>query len=126
MAKKNGRWWPYLQLLPSEEDLKASKPLFFSLDRLDYLAGSDLQNEILKYQQRAAKLTSWLSTDYRLVKALGPDVALDKDKVLWAIAILDSRSIWWDGKRHLVPLLDLVNCLAGTGASAKPYAQYSN
>jgi hypothetical protein len=111
VAKKNGRWWPYLQLLPSEEDLKASKPLFFSLDRLDYLAGSDLQNEILKYQQRAAKLTSWLSTDYRLVKALGPDVALDKDKVLWAIAILDSRSIWWDGKRHLVPLLDLVNCL---------------
>ncbi|KAL7433632.1 hypothetical protein ACHAXH_002312, partial [Discostella pseudostelligera] len=31
------------------------------------------------------------------------------NKVYWAIAILDSRSIWWNGKRHLVPLLDLVN-----------------
>ena len=32
---------------------------------------------------------------------------------LWASAILDSRSIWWDGQRHLVPLLDLINCAEG-------------
>ena len=24
---------------------------------------------------------------------------------------MECRSIWWEGKRHLVPLLDLVNCL---------------
>lgn len=24
---------------------------------------------------------------------------------------MNHRSIWWEGKRHLVPLLDLVNCL---------------
>jgi hypothetical protein len=34
---------------------------------------------------------------------------MDRNKVYWTIAILDSRSIWWNGKRHLVPLLDLVN-----------------
>lgn len=28
----------------------------------------------------------------------------------WAHYILDSRSIWWDGARHLVPMLDLINC----------------
>lgn len=31
----------------------------------------------------------------------------------WAHAILDSRSIWWDGQRHLVPMLDLINCVEG-------------
>ena len=40
---------------------------------------------------------------------LGRDVLFDKSKVLWATAVLDSRSIWWEGQRHLTPLLDLVN-----------------
>ena len=31
------------------------------------------------------------------------------DRYLWASAILDSRMIWWDGRKHLVPLLDLVS-----------------
>jgi hypothetical protein len=31
----------------------------------------------------------------------------------WATSILDSRSIWWNGKRHLVPMLDFVNCAEG-------------
>jgi hypothetical protein len=35
----------------------------------------------------------------------------------WAHAILDSRSIWWDGERHLVPLLDLINCQQGPAGS---------
>lgn len=28
----------------------------------------------------------------------------------WAHYVLDSRSIWWSNSRHLVPLLDLINC----------------
>lgn len=35
---------------------------------------------------------------------------------VWATAILDSRSIWWDSQRHLVPLLDLINCKEGPDA----------
>ena len=31
------------------------------------------------------------------------------DRYLWATAVLDSRMIWWDGRKHLVPLLDLVS-----------------
>ena len=31
------------------------------------------------------------------------------ERYLWATAILDSRMIWWDGRKHLVPLLDLVS-----------------
>jgi hypothetical protein len=33
---------------------------------------------------------------------------------VWATSILDSRSIWWSGVRHLVPMLDFVNCLERT------------
>ena len=29
---------------------------------------------------------------------------------VWATAVLDSRSVWWNERQHLVPLLDLVNC----------------
>ena len=32
---------------------------------------------------------------------------------VWAQTILDSRSIWWDGARHLVPMLDFINCQSG-------------
>jgi hypothetical protein len=36
--------------------------------------------------------------------------AFSRQQYYWATAILDSRSIWWDGQRHLVPLLDTINC----------------
>lgn len=35
---------------------------------------------------------------------------LNEDTYMWATAILDSRSIWWNGQRHLVPMLDFINC----------------
>ena len=34
----------------------------------------------------------------------------------WATAVVDSRAIWWNNKRHLVPMLDLVNCAEGPDA----------
>ena len=39
------------------------------------------------------------------------DVALSWPVFRWAAQILDSRSIWWNGQRHLVPMLDLVNAV---------------
>jgi len=35
---------------------------------------------------------------------------LTESNYFWGTVILDSRSIWWEGKRHLVPMLDFVNC----------------
>ena len=35
------------------------------------------------------------------------------DNYAWAMATIDSRSIWWNGRRNLVPVLDLINCQEG-------------
>ena len=39
--------------------------------------------------------------------------AFSEENYFWAHATLDSRSIWWARERHLVPLLDLINCGEG-------------
>ena len=36
------------------------------------------------------------------------------DDFEWAYLILDSRSIWFNGKRYLVPILDMINCCGNT------------
>ncbi len=40
----------------------------------------------------------------------------------WAHAILDSRAIWWNGERHLVPMLDLINCAEGPSNPQRVHA----
>jgi hypothetical protein len=43
--------------------------------------------------------------------------AFSFDNYKWAHAVMDSRAIWWNGERHLVPLLDLINCAEGPNPS---------
>jgi hypothetical protein len=109
VLKETSRWWPYLDLLPSIDELSEHHPLFFDEKEIDlYLAGSDVRLSILRYQRHASERHRALSSDLDVNLLLG-DIVIDKKKVFWASAILDSRSIWWSGLRHLVPLLDLVN-----------------
>eukprot|EP00578_Thalassiosira_sp_NH16_P002999 CAMPEP_0181140008 /NCGR_PEP_ID=MMETSP1071-20121207/35083_1 /TAXON_ID=35127 /ORGANISM="Thalassiosira sp., Strain NH16" /LENGTH=1022 /DNA_ID=CAMNT_0023226947 /DNA_START=76 /DNA_END=3144 /DNA_ORIENTATION=+ len=110
ILREQSRWWPYLDLLPSVDELSAYHPIFFQEKEIDrYLAGSDVRRLILRYQQRATERHTALSSDLDANLVLGSNIILDKRKFFWATAILDSRSIWWKGKRHLAPLLDLVN-----------------
>jgi len=49
--------------------------------------------------------------------------------IRWAHYVLDSRSIWWSGMRHLVPLLDLINCrdsIPSTPSSTSTAATFSS
>ena len=109
VLKETSRWWPYLDLLPSIDELSEHHPLFFDEKEIDlYLSGSDVRLSILRYQRQASERHRALSSDLDVNLLLG-DIVIDKKKVFWASAILDSRSIWWSGLRHLVPLLDLVN-----------------
>mmetsp|Transcript_21626 Transcript_21626/g.32021 ORF Transcript_21626/g.32021 Transcript_21626/m.32021 type:complete len:666 (+) Transcript_21626:598-2595(+) len=111
VAKEKSQWWPYLKIIPTVEEVKNKSPLFFDEEKIDYLEGSAVKMRLVQYRETAQNRFAHFSTDYDTLLALGSEIALDWDKFLWAYSILDSRSIWWDGKRNLVPLLDLVNCM---------------
>jgi len=114
--QQNSYWWPYLNLLPTLNDYKANNPLFFSEEKLSFLSGSDIKNQITENANRYIRQFNAISSDATVTGALGS--AWTRDNYLWAATILDSRSIWWDGIRHLVPLLDLINCQELTDVNA--------
>jgi len=44
-----------------------------------------------------------------------PSEVLTFQHYAWAMVVLDSRAIWWQGARHLVPMLDFINCKENHG-----------
>lgn len=107
---------PYLDVLPKKINLDI--PLYWSQEFLDQeFTGSDVRDNIRKYQKeveikfnslnRNEIITNFFSDEAKQKNIENP---FTYENYLWATAILDSRSIWWNGKRHLVPLLDFVNC----------------
>jgi hypothetical protein len=108
-AAPASRFGPYIDLLP-DTDLMPF-PCFFLDDELAYLRGSPLEDVVRRYradveQKFALVKREILSQDSQAF----PPWAFNLETYQWATAILDSRSIWWGGRRHLVPLLDLINC----------------
>jgi hypothetical protein len=108
------QWWPYLALLPTPQEMEA--PAFWSEEELEELKGTFVYDDVLAWKTHVhAKYTSVKKHVFDKFDAFMGDHAgsFSEDKYTWAHAILDSRGIWWNGQRHLVPLLDLVNCAPG-------------
>ncbi|CAN0196445.1 unnamed protein product, partial [Discosporangium mesarthrocarpum] len=103
----NSHWYPYLRLLPRPPELNS--PLFFTQEEVEMLKGSDVLGAATRYRRA---VLGGFEGKYRGLQVFGPGV-ITLERYLWATAILDSRSIWWGGTRHLVPMLDLVNCGQG-------------
>jgi len=108
-AAPASRFGPYIDLLPDTDRMLF--PCFFLDDELAYLRGSPLEDVVRRYradvvQKFAIVKREVLSQDSQAF----PPWAFNLETYQWATAILDSRSIWWGGRRHLVPLLDLINC----------------
>ena len=110
VKKDQSKWWPYLNLLPTIGEMQLTHPLFYEEQDIDqHLAGSDVRKLIIKYRQTTADKHAALSADQDAIFVLGKEIVYDQNIFLWASAIIDSRSIWWNKMRHLTPLLDLVN-----------------
>jgi hypothetical protein len=136
VKKEESKYYPYLTLLPTYTDMKERLPLFWTKEEVrSRLFPSHLVVEVLDYQYRVQRRYGFLSniTEITSFFAVGDshqaaitagDIEIDTVKkatgnhfsfenYLWATAILDSRSIWWNGQRHLVPMLDFINCKEG-------------
>ncbi|TMW65373.1 hypothetical protein Poli38472_008015 [Pythium oligandrum] len=115
-AARQSYWKPYLDLLPTST--RIGSPLFYAEDggELAILDKTDLGLLVRAYRSRVHQDTTWLLKH----PGLRQQQWLTHERIRWANAILDSRSIWWDGQRHLVPLLDMVNC-AELGLKHKPH-----
>lgn len=115
-SEERSKYSPYLRLLPSVDGVLF--PLFFTPEELSYLEGSSVLYSALRYRVETAGKYASIQ---RHVWDHYPDVfrpdLFTKEAYFWATAILDSRAIWWNGKRHLVPLLDLINCSPGPDPS---------
>ena len=117
-------YWPYLALLPGPQDMNI--PLMWNSDDdvETNLSPSVVKFSVENYRATVRKSFEKISKISLIRKFFGLDAPSDDGTIggasvltfenyRWATAILDSRSIWWNGERHLVPLLDLVNCAEG-------------
>jgi hypothetical protein len=117
-------YWPYLALLPRPAEMDI--PLLWAGDGdvARRLGPSAIRSSVETYRSSVRNSFDKMSKIGFIRKFFGLDAPDDYGVVggasiltfenyRWATAVLDSRSIWWGGLRHLVPLLDLVNCAQG-------------
>lgn len=111
---QQSRWKPYLDMLPSVEAGRMGSPLFYPEKgaEMQLLARTDLFPLVERYRRRVFDMYSALTDVIQTFDSADSDQLgewLTLDRFLWANAVMDSRSIWWGGQRHLVPLLDVIN-----------------
>jgi hypothetical protein len=102
-------WRPFLDILPNSHNT----PIFWSDELLDELVGTRIPSEARKYRETAR---ANFQKDYAIVSEnvdFFGQVVLDKldfDQYLWASNVLDSRTIWVNGRhRVFLPVLDMAN-----------------
>ncbi len=110
VSKESSDFHPYLSVLPLHHELDV--PLLWSQEELyQRLYPSLLYNNTLEYIDRTRR-TYQAIKNISVIHEYFSDYSnvLTESNYFWGTVILDSRSIWWEGKRHLVPMLDFVNC----------------
>jgi len=108
-------WWPYLMSLPTLEEMES--PSYYSDEELQELTGHHVKSEAIDnaatIRRKYSAVRGFLYE--KIGQVILPPSVFTEDNYMWAHSILDSRAIWWDGERHLVPLLDMVNCKSTPG-----------
>lgn len=112
VLKDKSFYWPYLQTLPTSEEM--GFPVFYPPKLVKELKGSLVETDVVQLQGEVDRKYDGIK---RAIFDKWPqhfdESVFTRDNYRWAHAVLDSRSIWWGGARHLVPMLDLINCKEG-------------
>ena len=108
---KNSVFWPYIRLLPIPGE--TDPPTGWNISEIrNRLKPSFIANVAEQHRNR----TEGTYNHIKKIKEISdffPSEILSFENYMWAAAVLDSRSIWWSGVRHLVPMLDFINCAEG-------------
>ncbi|GLD92375.1 hypothetical protein PINS_up000908 [Pythium insidiosum] len=124
-------WKPYIDMLPTADRLRS--PLLWADDAVELQqlqAATDVFGLVSSYRTRIHEEFAWLARQLQKTTKLPekdePPVSswLTLANYQWAAAVLDSRSIWWSGQRHLVPLLDMVNCEERHADGERPHTPH--
>eukprot|EP01038_Epipyxis_sp_PR26KG_P004607 gene4607-6484_t len=108
VLQQRSKYWPYIDVLPKFEDMDI--PLLWTKAQINQrLDPSYLKEHALDYQAKTFRMYNTLKNNDIIVTFFTPEIFTFRN-YQWATAILDSRAIWWSGKRHLVPMLDFINC----------------
>ncbi len=118
VRQSDSQFWPYLRLLPTSTEMDI--PLLWRSDsEVELRLGPSAHRQGAEtYRKSVEQMYDRIVKVSIIRKFFGMDDqgrnhVLTLENYRWATAILDSRSIWWNGERHLVPLLDFVNCGIG-------------
>ena len=118
VKKEASTFWPYLDALPSMNLDEFHFPAFYEESALGELKGAGVLDSIRR--ERAHTKGQYEGIRKHVIEKFPEEFPPDLftfDAYKWAHAVLDSRSIWWNGERHLVPLLDMINCIEGPDPS---------
>ena len=105
-------WKPYLDILPQNFD---HLPMYIVNYKVEFFGMKWLVDEIDAYTQKMDE--GWEMVQDRILHefpAIFDKNIFSLENFQWAWHILDSRSIWMNGKRHLIPMLDMINCCGDT------------
>ena len=104
-------YWPYLRLLPPPE--KMDIPSTWSKETIESrVYPSAMMKPLIKENQDTLRTFNAIRNVTEVLLFFPPEV-FTFENYNWAKMIINSRSIWWDGERHLVPMLDFINHAEG-------------
>lgn len=107
----NSKYWPYLRLLPSPERLDV--PGMWPVETIESrIYPSAMMKPLIKENKDTLRTFSSIVNITEVLLFFPPEV-FTFENYNWAKMIINSRSIWWDGERHLVPMLDFINHAEG-------------
>ena len=90
ISRESSFWYPYLNILPSIDELKEYSPLFMDDELYNYAAGSDLRVTLVRNKRRAEVVFSKMLLNKDVMRFFGEEI-MTRDNFLWAYSIVDSR-----------------------------------
>lgn len=111
---ESSEYWPYVNMMPSSDDISGLPLLWSDEERHKLLGGSHLDATV--GQTRAALLDKWAEIEENVIPKhpeLFPTEVFNLRGWLWANAMVLTRAFPFGSEQSLIPILDLANHVAG-------------